>query len=389
MQQPIVDDHLTEELTGLRRRLHQYAELSGQEQQTPGLLKDFLKNTAPDEVREGMGGSGLAVIYNGSLDGPTVMIRAELDALPIPETVSLPYASGRRDVSHKCGHDGHMAMVAGVGLLAGRHPVQSGRLILLFQPAEETGEGAARLMEDPQFRSLEPDFLFALHNLPGFNEGEVILKKGVFSSASRGYAAHLVGQTAHAGHPDHARSPAEAIAGLMQTLPALPSRCLPLHRSGQITVIHARLGEIAFGTTPGQGAVMATLRAHYNEDIDRLAHETGQLVQGYCRTYGLQSREEWQEVFDATVNDDDSVDRILQAARMQGVPVRWMDHPFPWSEDFGQFTRHYGGALFGLGAGLQQPQLHSGDYDFPDRLIPVGTGLFWTLIRQLLDTASH
>ncbi len=366
-----------------RRELHQMAELSGNEAETAAFIQTFLSRCCPpDELLTGLGGHGLAAIYRGEAPGFTIMLRAELDALPIPETCSLEYASKSDGVSHKCGHDGHMAILSSVAASLSERRPACGSVVLLYQPAEETGAGAQRVLADPRFASLAPDFAFALHNLPGFPSGDVVTRPGVFAAASLGFVAEFTGATAHAAEPQHGISPAPAIAQMIEGLGGLAQSHLPLHEAAKVTVTHARVGEEAFGTSPGAGHVMATLRTHTEEAMATLRQQCRRLADGVARTYGLNHSVRWAEPFPNTVNDADCARRAAQAARDLGLRVHEPSAPFPWSEDFGHFTEAYRGALFGLGAGDACPALHHPDYDFPDELIDVGASVFMSLIKQ-------
>jgi amidohydrolase len=182
------------ELTAWRRRLHQHPEISNEEKMAAHEVIQFLAETRPDQVLTGLGGHGVAAIYESGKSGPTVMFRSELDALPIHELSGVAHASLTPGKSHMCGHDGHTAILAAVGRQLGRTRPARGRVVLMFQPAEETGNGAAGVVADPRFAAIAPDFAFALHNLPGVPIGQVRVKAGVVNCASRGMRIILEGK---------------------------------------------------------------------------------------------------------------------------------------------------------------------------------------------------
>lgn len=374
----------TDELQQLRHQLHRHAEKSGKEHTTAGLIRDFLTAYEPDQIISDIGGAGLAAVYEAKQSGPTVLIRAELDALPISDTINSHYASANPGVGHKCGHDGHMTIVAGLAPHLHERRPDSGRVVLLFQPAEEIGQGAGWVIDDPQFAAIRPDYVFALHNLPGFAKGTVIVRDGVFASASTGLIVRLTGATSHAAEPHRGRSPALAVAQLITGLSGIPQFYTSLQDAAKVTVIHARLGEVAFGTSPGYAEVMATLRSYRQDVMDALSRRCLDLIEGITGTYYLDSSVEWVEPFPSTVNNEACVQLIRETATDLDLPVEEPSVPFPWSEDFGNFTALTAGALFGLGAGEQTPALHHPTYDFPDELIPRGIALFAGLIRRLI-----
>lgn len=364
----------------VRHELHQHPELSNQETETAQRILRIFAPFDPDEVIQGLGGTGLAFVFKGQQPGPTTLIRCELDALPIQEINDLPYRSCVDGVSHKCGHDGHMAIVTALAAeLAGQRP-QKGRVICHFQPAEETGAGAIQVVEDGAFAALKPDYAFALHNLPGKPLGQVLCKPGTFNFASRGMIIRLKGKTSHAAHPEDGVSPARAMCRIVEGLTALPES---LDGFNLVTVVHAQLGEIVFGTAPGDAVVMATLRTPTNEAMATLVDAAIELAQREAAVDGLELSFEWEDVFGASVNTDEGYQRVMAACERAGVDAVTMEQGFRWSEDFGKFTELCEGAMFALGSGECSPQLHNPDYDFPDSLIPVGASVFRALVREL------
>lgn len=374
-------------LVELRHTLHQHAEPSGEETETSSLVAEALSGLDPDDVITELGGEGVAAVFEGKEPGPTVLFRADLDALPIPDG-DLPYASKNAGTAHKCGHDGHMAIQVGVaGRLAEARP-EKGRVVLLFQPAEETGQGATLVLDDPGFEPLRPDVAVATHNLPGFEKGAIIVRDGTFAAASSGIKVCLHGLTSHAGEPQNGRSPAPAVAALIQSWASVPQRRTGFNTQAQVTVVHARLGELAFGTSPGEAVVAATVRARTDEVLDALLERCERLAQGIAETFELELEIERVEPFPATVNETDVTELIADTANDLGLPVVQRKATFPWSEDFGHFTREFGGALFGLGAGEDTPALHHPDYDFPDDILEPGIAVFTALVPKLIALRS-
>ncbi len=376
----------TLDLVEFRKTLHRRPELSRHEEETAGTIAEALGRAGTKRVIRGLGGHGVAAVLEGSGPGPTVLLRADLDALPIEEVNDFEHRSEIDGVAHKCGHDGHMTILVGTAQsLRDRLDRLRGRVVLLFQPAEEIAHGARAVVEDPAFERIAPDYVFGLHNLPGFAAGDIVLRKGEFASASQGLVARLRGRTSHAGEPHHGRTPMHAMTSLMHALADIPSLSTPLERAALVTVIHARLGEIAFGTTPGYAEVMATFRSHRNEEMEEMVRRAESLVEGLARAHGLKSSAEWVEVFPAVRNTDECVDVVESAARRAGAEIARPEFPFSWTEDFSYFLLRHQGAFFGLGAGLDQPQLHSPDYDFPDRIIPRGVEVMTGIVEELLQ----
>ncbi|MCK4413882.1 MAG: amidohydrolase [Candidatus Eisenbacteria sp.] len=373
------------DLIALRRELHRHPEVSDQEARTAQRIHEFLQVFAPDEIITGLGGHGLLALFRGEQPGPGVLVRCELDALPIPEGRDAPHASQHAGVSHKCGHDGHMAIVSGLAPRLRQRPVRHGLVALLYQPAEETGRGAARVVGEPRLRALDLDYVFALHNIPGYPLGTFLYREGVFASASQGMTIDLEGATAHAAEPQKGRSPALAVAELIQLLSAAPQQAVSMHEAAKVTVIHVCVGEVAFGTTPGVGRLAATLRTYSDHTMKCLAEHCEGLAQRVACVHELGVCVNWCEEFPVTTSDPEALRIVTDAAGECGLRQERLTNPFAWSEDFGHLTRAYRGAMFGLGAGEKSPSLHHPDYEFPDELIEKGTALFETIIRRITD----
>ncbi|MBO9408507.1 amidohydrolase [Shimia sp. R9_1] len=373
------------DLTALRHALHETPEISGEEAQTAAHIAEALRQAGADQIWTGLGGHGVAAAFEGKAAGPTVMIRCELDGLPIHEVSDLPYRSQIDGKSHVCGHDGHMTMVMGCALALARRPAR-GRVILLFQPAEETGRGAPAVVDDPRWSALKPDYVFAIHNLPGLALGTVGLCAGTACCASRGMQIRLAGKSSHAAMPEDGVSPAGAMAELMTALPAL-SRGGALDEAFRLcTLTHCSLGEPTFGIAPGDGEIRCTLRCVSDATMQGLIEEAETAVTEAAARHGLEAEITWHDVFAATVNADEAVQLTQQAAQATGLAVEMLPEPMRFSEDFGCFGLDGATtAMIFLGSGVDQPQLHNPDFDFPDALIPHGTHLFLNLITQLLE----
>ncbi len=372
------------QLTEWRRARHREPELSGAETGTARAFVDMVKPTAPDRVVTGLGGHGVAVVYDGADPGPSVMIRSELDALPIVETGTAPWASQHPGVAHLCGHDGHLAILAGCARAIGRARPARGRVILLAQPAEEDGSGAAAVIADPRFAALTPDWAFALHNMPGVPLGECWLAPGPMNCASVGLKIALGGRTAHAAEPDAAVSPGPAIARLIPGLAGLGlgGDLTPGFRL--VTVTHVRMGEPAFGIAPGAGEVWATLRALTDDGLTGLIAEAEAMARAEAQAGGLTLTLSQHDHFAACSNDPQATAHLAAAIRGLGIPLSPGTLPMRASEDFGRFGAVAKAAMVCLGAGEGHPRLHNPDYDFPDALIAPGVAIFERVIRDLL-----
>lgn len=374
----------TAELIALRRDLHRFPDVSRDEGATAARILAALGPLSPDNVVTGLGGHGVAAVFQGAAPGPTVMFRAELDGLPIPEEGDLPHRSTIAGKGHLCGHDGHMAVLMGLGRLLARRRPAAGRVVLMFQPAEEDGSGAAAVIADPRFDGLRPDWAFAIHNLPGLPLGHAHLRPGMVNCASQGLKIILSGKTAHASQPEAGRSPGPALARLIPALAALGQGGALGPEYRLVTVTHARLGEPAFGIAPGLAELWVTLRSAGDAAMAALRAGAEALARAEAAAHGLTVAFETHDDFAASVNHPEAVARMQAALDALDMPHE-AGEPMRASEDFGRFgAAPTKSAMLFLGAGTAHPALHNPDYDFPDELIAPGVRLFARIARDLL-----
>lgn len=372
------------DLVAFRRELHRYPEISNEEERTAQRVVDFLADTGPSEVLIGLGGHGVAMVFDGAEPGPTILFRSELDALPIEELPEIPHRSAAPGKSHMCGHDGHTTILAALARQFGRCPPARGRVVLMFQPAEETGNGAAGVVADPRYEKIRPDFAFSLHNLPGTPLGHVRLKPGVVNCASRGMRIVLEGKTAHSSMPETGTSPMLAVSRLMPALAKLGGGSFHDDDFAMVTVTHASMGEPVFGIAPGHAEIRATLRTRLDERMAGLCAAAETLVREAAEVEGLRHTVDYHEIFVASLNAPEAVEHLRAALDAEGISHDEELLPMRASEDFGIFGHSSKSAMFFLGAGVDRPSLHNPDYDFPDDLIAIGSRIFMRTARNLL-----
>lgn len=372
-------------LLALRHTLHRIAELSNKEKKTSEILKSFINTHNPTEVIENVAGNGFAAIYRFKQAGPVVVIRCELDALPIKESLNITYASQNPNCAHKCGHDGHMAIVAGLIFELRREIFKKGTVILLFQPAEETGEGAKAVLKDARFTGLKPDYIFALHNIPGYPQNEIILSQNRFSATVHSFSLKLEGKQAHAAQPEQGINPALAIADMIKKLAQL-ERPNPMEEKFMLcTPIFIEMGQQAYGISAGQGAMGYTLRCWNSNQMQEVESRVAEIIKTVAAAFNLKYSLKWFDYFPENKNDSQAVAIVEKAALQCGYRIHNKNHPFRFGEDFGWFSNQYKTAMFGLGAGEKCPALHHTAYDFPDEIIETGVQMFTKIIQTVLN----
>jgi amidohydrolase len=373
------------ELIQLRQELHKHPEVSGNESKTAQRILDFLSKYKPNQVITNLGGVGILAIYKGKEDGKSVLFRCELDALPIQEINSFDYKSIYEGVSHKCGHDGHMAILCGMAKSLYENPLEKGTVILLFQPAEEDGNGAKRVLNDSNFDAIKPDFAFALHNLPGFKKHQIVIKENTFTCAVNSMIIQLNGKTSHAGEPENGINPSLAIAEIIQVFNSKIKTDVSSKNYCLITPIHINMGEKAYGVSAGYGEIHFTVRSNSNAQMRIIESNLEENVNEIASKFNLKTKIDWTESFQANENNSEALNYIRKAALVKNLEILEKELPFTFGEDFGIFTQHFKGAMLGLGSGENTPSLHNPDYDFPDEIIQTGMQLFHQITKEILN----
>ena len=371
-------------LIEIRKQLHSLPELSGSEESTANLLSEYLQESNPDQIIKNVGGTGIIAEFLSSdpKNSRSILIRAELDAIAVEEDTGLNHQSQEKGVMHGCGHDGHMTILLALAQKLKDQRFDDKNVYLLFQPAEETGEGAEQVLSDSRFKDLKIDHAFALHNIPGEEENVVIVKNDVFAVASCGVEFVFTGKSSHAAHPEEGVNPSQAISNIVieadKELAQFRNKD-PLNKAVNTFI---KLGEPAFGISPGTGRVGFTLRSKSDQELDKALNKLIRLVEKIDKSFQIDITHELKEPFAATVNSSKGNEVVKKSAGKLGLSIKELDAPYAWSEDFGEFRKKCPITLFGLGAGLQSAPLHSNKYDFNDNLISVGADLFYTIIQE-------
>ena len=357
----------------LRRALHEHPQTAGNEQFAHDTIVRHLQGLHPTKVYTNVGGYGVVAVWEAKDSQihasphsriPTVAFRADIDALPI---------------GHRCGHDGHTTILLRLAELVDKqfstlHSPRS--VLLLWQPAEETGTGSRAVLDTGILQQYDIRAIYGLHNLPGYPLGTVVLCPHTFAAASTGVVYHLDGRETHASTPELGVNPGLAVAEIINRFNGYNGRDGECRQS---TLICVRIGQPAFGTSAGHAEVMFTLRAFTNEAMERLLSDANAAVDQIAARHGLTVTRSLVEPFRATENTPACVKAIEKAAHDMPLSVVYKDIPNRWSEDFAEYLLEFPGAMFGIGSGEQQPELHHPDYDFPDALIEPAAQLFLLL----------
>lgn len=354
----------------LRHELHQHPELANKEYWTKQHLISFLTTNTKLKIVDN--GSWFYAIYYAGESKESIAFRADFDAVPIQETIDIPYASLFPGAAHKCGHDGHAASLAGLALEIDQKGADK-NIFFLFQHAEETGEGAVQCVSFIERHNIKE--IFAYHNMSGMELNSINVIEGTAFCASKGMTIRLEGAPAHASEPEKGVNPAFAIAKIIDAIPGFSS----LESSkGMVlcTVIQIDVGERAFGISASKGDLLLTIRASDEMNLEQLQNNLEKITLLQAGKYGLKVSFFYHDVFPETANHKESVDKIRQIAKRSGFKIVEAVEPVRASEDFGHYLKRTKGAICCIGNGKDYPPLHSCFYDFPDEIIETAVELF-------------
>ena len=370
----ISEDNL-EKITALRHLLHRNPDLSMQEAGTIRILKGFLRENTSLAIFD-RDGWFYAVKRPASepAAAPPIAFRAEMDALPMEEGIDVPYASVRTGISHKCGHDGHMAALCGLALELEKTKTDR-EVYLIFQPAEETGQGAALCAGLIGEKGIAE--IYAFHNLSGYPENSIVYRNGLTQPASEGLVVRMHGKQSHACAPEEGRNPAAALAELALYVRDLPEE--PHDGMALCTVVRIACGEGDFGISPGEGSLCVTLRAEQESFMKEMEERFLRKADELSSRYGLRTEHSVHDHFPETRNHREALDRLAGKAAGLALPVIEMKELWRASEDFGHYLKQCSGAMFYIGNGEGYPALHTEGYDFNDRILKTAADLFLSL----------
>lgn len=369
-----------ENLKDLRKKLHQNPELAFEEYKTKATIKEFLIQNSSAKLID-INETGLLALFDNKSKS-NILIRADIDALPINEKNDFSHKSMIKGVSHKCGHDGHSSILAGLAKKLSNEMITHSNIYLLFQPAEEIGQGAQAIMNNEFFQKINFHYCFALHNIPSQRKNAIIFKEGNFSSSVISIVIKLSGKTSHAAEPENGINPAYMISDLINQFEMLNNYDDEEEKFKILTPVYCKLGELAYGTSPANAELHYTIRTFSNDNMNKLRELIELRVKNEAEIRDINYDISYLEEFRATENDKKAVDIIRRAANNLDLKLIKKEKPFKWGEDFGLFTENIPGAMFGLGAGENTPALHNENYDFPDDIIDTGVNMFYNIILE-------
>ena len=373
--------------TALRRDIHQHPEIGFEEFRTSDLVAERLARWGY-AVTRGLGGTGVVGQLQRGNGSRKLGLRADMDALPIQETTGLPHASVQAGLMHACGHDGHTAML----LAAAEHLATSatfdGTLNLIFQPAEESLGGARKMMEDGLFDRFPCDAIFAMHNLPGFRPGQLLLREGAAMASSENILVHIEGAGGHGAMPHLSADPVVAGAAIVMALQTIVSRNVDPLKMAVITVGAFQAG-VANNVIPQNAVLKLSVRALDRGVRALLRQRIVEVVELQAKSYGVTARVDFLPGYPVLVNTpaETEVAREVALALVGADNVVLQTEPLTASEVFAYMLDQVPGSYLFIGNGDASHgghgacMVHNPNYDFEDRNIPVGAA-FWVALTQ-------
>jgi amidohydrolase len=377
-------------LVDLRRDFHRHPELAHQERRTAGVIADRLRALGLDEVRTEVGKTGVVGVLRGARPGRTVMLRADIDALPLTETDrGQPYRSLNEGVHHACGHDGHAAILMTVaGALAAHRKDLPGSVLFVFQPAEERVGGAIGMLRDGALEP-RPDACFGLHLWTEVEVGRIDVRPGPIYASADAFDIELTASGGHAAMPHQVADPVVAAAELIVALQTLVSRESPPLEPAVLTI-----GSIHGGTAPNiiptRVELQGTLRVFDPELRVRLLSRLDEVMLGIAHTLRVNAKLELTDSCPACINDSSMARLVKQVGeRVVGPSNVREDQRTMGADDMSEFLNAVPGCYFFVGAanaerGLQSPH-HSPTFDFDERALDIGVQMMTEVALEFLE----
>ena len=380
-------DALVQEMTGWRRDLHSHPEFGFEEQRTSAFVAAKLREFGLDEVVLGVGGTGVVGTLKRGSGNRAIALRADMDALRIPEQGEASYRSQNAGVMHACGHDGHTAMLLGAAKLLASEGGFDGTVRFIFQPAEEWGRGALAMLDDRLMERFPFEELYGLHNAPGLAVGRFQTRPGAIMSAEDNFEIVLRGVGGHAARPHVGKETLVAACALVVSLQTIVSRRLSPAEIAVVSVTEL----ITDGTRnalPGEARILGDARSFNPAVSADIEQQMRVIAEGIARAYNVEQSVSYTREFVPLLNDPALTDEALGAARdlLGADNVSLAPEPFTGSEDFARFLHHVPGCFAFLGNGESAP-LHNPRYDFDDAGLIHGARFHAQIVRRRLPAA--
>ncbi len=371
------------EMIKWRHHFHENPELAYEEVNTSKKVVSLLKQFGISKIEEGIGKTGVvAVLENGK--GKSIGLRADMDALPIhEENQGRKYKSKNVGKMHACGHDGHTTMLLGAAKYLAETRNFKGKVVLIFQPAEEGFAGAKAMIKDGLLQKYPIDEIYGMHNMPGLEKGVLAIESGPRLAAADNFEVEIVGKGAHGAMPSNSIDPIVCSASIIQNIQSIVSRNSDPKETLVITVASINSGK-ANNVIPKTAKLTGTVR-YYDNEIGKLAKKRFlDIVNSTSHAFGAKANIDFHKGYPATVNhQEQSIFAYNIAKKVIGLKASNHQKPMMGSEDFSYFLNKVPGCFAWIGNG-NSASLHNPKYDFNDDVLSIGSSFLASLAEERL-----
>lgn len=380
---------LADEMVAVRRDLHMHPEVAFEEVRTSGIVADALKSLGL-EVQTGVGKTGVVAILEGEKDGPTVLVRADMDALPIDEATGAEYASGTPNKSHACGHDGHTAIGLAVAKMLNKHRDKlAGRVKFVFQPAEEVGKGALAMIEDGALENPRPDVSVGLHLWNTVPVGILGVADGPIMAGSSTWSATLTGRGGHGAQPHQTIDPVVTAAHVVTALQTIVSRNINPEDTAVVTVTQIHTGD-THNVIPQVAHLVGTMRAFDLGVRDYVTQRMEEIIKNVAAAFGCEYTFEIDHATIPVVNNPEVGARLrpVLAELVGGEENLRLDTRTMGGEDMAYFMDDIPGLFVFVGSANDEKGLNFGHhhprFDFDEAALPIGAAVLASAVAEYL-----
>ncbi len=380
-------EQLTEEMIAVRRDLHMHPEVAFEEVRTSGIVADTLRGLGL-EVQTGVGKTGVVAVLDGAKDGPTVLVRADMDALPIDEATGAPYASQTANKSHACGHDGHTAIGLAVAKMLTKHKDRiAGRVKFVFQPGEETGKGAVAMIRDGALENPRPDVSLGLHVWNTLPVGVLGVADGPIMAGSSTWSVRLTGRGGHGAQPHQTIDPVVVSAHIITALQTIVSRSVNPEDTAVVSVTQVHAGD-THNVIPHTAFLEGTMRAFRVEVRDLVTRRMEEIINNVAAAFGCEAVFEMEHVTIPVVNHPQVGERLrpVLADLVGGEAHMRLDTRTMGGEDMAYFMDDVPGMFIFVGSANAEKGLNYGHhhprFDFDEAALPIGAAVLASAVAE-------
>ncbi|SIO27425.1 hippurate hydrolase [Rhodovulum sp. ES.010] len=379
---------MQDEITALRRDIHEHPELMYDLPRTSALVADKLRAFGCDEVVERIGRCGVVGVINGKSDsrGRVIGLRADMDALPILEATGLPYASKHKGKMHACGHDGHTAMLLGAARYLAETRNFDGTAVVIFQPAEEGGAGGKAMVDDGLMDRFGIEEVYGMHNMPGLPVGSFAIRTGPIMAATDDFDIDVIGKGGHAAKPHECIDTTLVASHIVVALQSIASRTIDPLRQVVVSVCTFRTESEASNVIPPRVLLRGTVRTLEEKVRQTAEARLKEIVAHTARAFGARAEIDYRRGYPVTENRPAEAEFAATVAEAVAGSVNRDVAPMMGGEDFSFMLNERPGAYIFLGNG-DTAMVHHPEYNFSDEAIPFGCSWFAEIVETRMPAA--